>query len=265
MKTMGNIGSLLASVRAGLFNQEQSLSAAAAAGGVPATPAIPFVTISRQAGAGGRTFAGHLIQRLNEIQPGERPWAVWDRGLVEQVAREQHIPESMVAQLESYHRSAFDQFLAAIFSVGEVPDLDERQLYRRVAYTIRGLARAGRAVIVGRGGVYATRGMPGGVHVRLVAPLERRIKHLAALRSISEKVAAADVHRLDAERENFHRRFSIGQAMLPEVFTITLNTDQIPDERLVECVVPLIGRTPTGTVAANPAAVERGQRELAHM
>ena len=263
MKTAQNISSLVASVRANLFAQQRSL--AAAEDGAPAPQPIPFVTVSRQAGAGGRTFARHLAERLNEVDPAEHPWVVWDRDLVERAAHEHHIPESMVAQLESYHRTAFDEILAALFSVSEMPDLDENQLYRRVAYTIRGVARAGRAVIVGRGGVYATRGMLGGVHVRLVAPVERRIKHLAELRHVPEKDAAAEVHRLDAEREKFHRRFSIGQALLPEVFTITLNTAHFPEEQLVECVLPLIGRTSPQPIVTKPATVEQMKPEAAHV
>jgi cytidylate kinase len=198
-----------------------------------------------------------LADRLTEVDPGLTPWAVWDRDLVERAAQEHHIPESLVAQLESYHRTAFDEILAALFPVGGLPDLDQNQLYRRIAYTIRGIARAGRAVIVGRGGVYATRGMPGGVHVRLVAPVERRIKHMAELRHVSEKDAAAEVHRLDAEREKFHRRFSMDREALPDVFTITLNTGQFSEERLVECVLPLVGRTPSLPVVANAAPGQR--------
>jgi cytidylate kinase len=264
MKTAKNISPLVASVRAALFAQERSLSAAAA-GGTPAPQPTPFVTVSRQAGAGGRTFARHLAVRLNEVDRGELPWAVWDRDLVERVSREHHIPESMVAQLESYHRTAFNEILAALFPISDMPDLDENQLYRRVAHTVRGVARAGRAVIVGRGGVYATRGMPGGVHVRLVAPLERRVKHIAELRHCSERDAAAEVHRLDAEREKFHRRFATAKAMLPEIFTITLNTGQFPEERLVECVLPLVERTPAQPVVRNRAAVEQKQPERAHV
>jgi hypothetical protein len=43
----------------------------------------PFVTISRQAGAGGRSFARGLAARLNELDPGGLPWTVWDNELVE--------------------------------------------------------------------------------------------------------------------------------------------------------------------------------------
>jgi hypothetical protein len=183
-----------------------------------------------------------LAGRLNELDPGERPWAVWDRELVERAAAEHHIPEALVSQLESYHRTRFDEILAALFPVNGGPDIDEYQLYRRVAQTIRGLARAGRAIIVGRGGVYATSDLAGGVHVRLVAPLERRVAHMSSLRNIPEKLAAAEVHRLDREREAFHRRYRRGESVLPEIFTITLNTALMDEDQQVECVLPLLRR-----------------------
>ena len=41
---------------------------------------------------------------------------------------------------------------------------------------VRALAEVGRVIIVGRGGVFITRDLPGGIHVRLVAPREWRVR-----------------------------------------------------------------------------------------
>ena len=53
--------------------------------------------------------------------------------------------------------------------------------------------------------------------------------------------------------------------MLPEVFTITLNTGHFPEERLVESVLPLIGRTSPQLVVTKPDAVEQSKPEAAHV
>ena len=174
MKRKDSLDTLLASIRAGLYLQQQRSDREARKG------PIPFITISRQAGAGGRTFARALADRLNEADPEQRPWSVWDRELVEKVAREEQIPVTLVEELEVgvSHRRAFQDFLASLSAKND-EDLDEFQVYRRVAHTVRGLARAGRAIIVGRGGVYATVDLPTGVHVRLVAPLQDRVRHMA--------------------------------------------------------------------------------------
>jgi len=250
MKSHESITALLSSVRAALHVQQEQ---AAQAGAMARPPTAPFVTVSRQAGAGGRTFARLLAERLNALDPGPRPWAVWDRELVEKVAADHHIPESLVEHLGEGHRSPLEQ-LAVQFAVGaDAATMDEHQVYRRVAQTVRGLARAGRAVIVGRGGVYATDDLPGGVHVRLVAPLAQRVRHMAGLLKVPEGDAAAEVDRLDRQREALHRRFWHAKALSPEVFTVTLNTAAVGDEQLVDCVLPLI-RARAKQPAANAGA-----------
>src|SRR5687768_9533551 len=108
MKTNQSIGSLLASVRAALYAQTEQQQA-----GVSPSKhqRLPFVTVSRQAGAGGRTFAKLLVERLNALDGSERPWAVWDRELVEKVAADHHIPEAVVEQLGCGRRSPLEQLV----------------------------------------------------------------------------------------------------------------------------------------------------------
>jgi len=236
MKRTGELNELLASIRAGLYLQQQRPEAGSPQVGQP------FVTISRQAGAGGRTLARTLADRLNALDPGELPWTVWDRDLVEKVAREEHIPQTLIESLESGgpRRSAFQEFLASLSAKNHAADLDEFQVFRRVAHTVRALARAGRAIIVGRGGVYATADLAGGVHVRLVAPLRDRVAHMAGFLSLSQLDAAAEVRRRDREREAFHRRYWPDTALLPEIFTITLNTARADERQMAESILPLL-------------------------
>lgn len=159
-----------------------------------------------------------------------------------------------MASLEGPAPSWLEQFFVTrTYQVGP-SELDEFQIYRRVIGTMRSLARAGRAVLVGRGGVYATQDLPGGVHVRLVAPLEARIEHMASLKKLSETEAAEEVSRIEHDREKFYRRFWPGKPLLGETFTITLNTDQIDEERQVECIVPLIKIHASAKGVARPVA-----------
>ena len=77
---------------------------------------------------------------------------------------------------------------------GNERHLDKFKVYRRVASTIRALAGAGRAVIVGRGGAFITADLAAGIHVRIVAPAEFRVREMARRLGISAD-AAADVVR----------------------------------------------------------------------
>jgi hypothetical protein len=241
MKSHDSIAELLASIQAGLYAQQRQVREA-----VAGQPPQPFVTISRQAGAGGRTLAKALAERLTEIDPSDRPWAAWDGELVEKVAAEQRIPPSLIDSLdvEGPRRTMFQEFLDSLLTHKPEVDLDEFQVYRIVARTVRALARAGRSIIVGRGGVYATSDLPGGVHLRLVAPLQDRVRHMAELLKVPERQAAKEVERIDRHRETFHRRHWHDKALLPEIFTLTLNTASMTERQMVECVLPLVPRTP---------------------
>ncbi|QOV88959.1 cytidylate kinase-like family protein [Humisphaera borealis] len=212
---------------------------------------IPFVTISRQAGAGGHTLATKLAALMTDVDrpgPSEAHWAVWDQELVEKVARDHGLDEAAVATLEEGHHPWFADLLAGL--VGQDPAKpDEFKVYKRVAAAIRGLARLGRAVIVGRGGAFITRDLPGGIHIRLIAPRTVRVSHMASLLHISEADAARKVDQLDHDREAFYRRYWPSASLSPDRFTLTINTAGLNEETLAEVVKPLIvAGLPAGTM-----------------
>src|SRR5687768_787505 len=137
---------------------------------------VPFVPSSRQAGAGGTTLAQRLVDRLNEIdRDPQRPWTCWDRELVERVVADHHVAQELIDSLEDVHRTWLEEFFTGLSFAEGTEQADELTVYHRVAATIRALAQLGRVVIVGRGGVCITRNMPGGAHVRLVAPPKDRV------------------------------------------------------------------------------------------
>ncbi len=201
----------------------------------------PFITISREAGAGGRSLAERLVERLNEIDPGERAWSAWDRELVEKVAADHAISTRLVESLEVQTHSWIQEMLGGM-SVNNDAYVDEAKIYRRVASTIRALAQVGRVVIVGRGGAYITAGMDGGMHARLVAPEPWRIDYMAKLMNVPLDVAAGEVRRLDHNREAFLKRYWPGRAHRMDMFTLTLNVSQLTEEQAVTCITQLVPR-----------------------
>jgi hypothetical protein len=197
----------------------------------------PFVTISREGGAGGRTIGNLLVQRLNELDPGDPPWSLWDKALVEKVANDHHISQELIESLESSHKPWMQEFLSTLSMQG---DLAEVRVYRGVAATIRTLALHGRVVVVGRGGAFITRQMPGGVHLRLIAPMDFRVATMARQLNITRDAAAEHVRQLDREREAFYKRYWPKEVCSPQAFTLTINTAHADENRVVECVLPLV-------------------------
>jgi cytidylate kinase len=213
-----------------------------------AVPPRPFITISRQTGANGRAIAERLVERLNTRRADEAPvWTCWDRELVEKVAADHHLSTRLIEEIEETKLSWLSELLAGISSDSNE---DPFRVYHRVAATILALAEAGHVIIVGRGAAFVTRRKPGGIHVRLVAPFAHRAAEIAKRMNLRPEKAAAHVRLADEARAAFYRAHWPGDSLLPESFTITLNTAEIAVEQTVECILPLVR-----TAAASHARV----------
>jgi len=192
----------------------------------------PFVTILREAGAGGSTLAHALADALNE-RAGNGHWPAFDRELVEKVAEDHEISASLVEGLEEKSHTWLDKLLVSGPS-------SEFGVYRRVAATIRALAEVGSAVIVGRGGVFVTRDLPGGIHVRLVAPPDWRVRRVAATRGLSLREAERQVRETEELRAAFYRSRWPDKDIAAEHFDLTINTARVDPERLVRALVAIV-------------------------
>jgi cytidylate kinase len=201
----------------------------------------PFITLSREPGAGAWTLAQHLAEALDAPATApEQRWTCWDRELMEKVAADQHIHGPLIESLEESSHSWLTGFFGSLSLKDEVACADEAWLYAKVAGTIRALAQAGRTIIVGAGGVFITRRMPGGIHVRLVAPLDQRIEQLARHQGISMEQSADRIRQYEKNRSTFFRRYWPHEQLNPELFTLTLNTASIAGPTMVEMIRLLV-------------------------
>ncbi|MFM8232098.1 MAG: AAA family ATPase, partial [Chthoniobacterales bacterium] len=160
-------------------------------------PHQPFVTISRQAGAGAETVARLLAEKLNAQGPKDaQPWTVFDKNLIGKVLEDQNMPQEIARHV---HEDK-DTTLKAL--VGELLGMHPSMwtIFHHTSDTILKLARIGRCIIVGRGGNIITGKLKGGLHVRLVAPESVRLAHLKSHLKIDDKAAEKYLHDEDAGR-----------------------------------------------------------------
>ena len=202
----------------------------------PQVPAEPFITIARQGGAGAWTFARQLVEAINAAEPSERPWTCWDRELVEKVAADHNLSQRLIESMENAEHTWLTDFLGSLAFTDRPDAADEAKVYGRVAETIRALARTGRVVIVGRGGVFVTRRMPGGIHLYLVAPEAYRAEFMSKQLHLSPETALAHVRQLEHNRRAFYKRYWPDETVAPETFTLTMNTAALPASAMVEIV-----------------------------
>ncbi|MEN8152020.1 MAG: cytidylate kinase-like family protein [Planctomycetota bacterium] len=185
-------------------------------------PATRFVTVSRQAGAGGTSVAVALARLLN-AEEGSVPWTVFDRELVKAVIHHHGLPreverfltEDAVPELQTI----FTEFFGGVTS--------RRGLTARTSETILRLARMGRAILVGRASHIVTRRLPGGLHVRLIASTGRRIERIRKLTGQSESEARTEVASRDRGRRSYVRKYFRSDVTDPMEFDLVLNTDRL--------------------------------------
>ena len=166
--------------------------------GVP--PARPFVTISRETGAGGLSV-GHKVADLMNDLPQSAPWTVFDKNIVEWVLKEHDLPERLSKYMSESAVSSVEDFVGELLGLHPATD----QLIQKKNKTIVALAKMGNTVIVGRGGNYLTRGLEAGFHVRLVASQDVRVKRMQDLHKGSERAAKELVRHTDDDRKEYVR------------------------------------------------------------
>ncbi|HVT87599.1 MAG TPA: cytidylate kinase-like family protein [Tepidisphaeraceae bacterium] len=203
--------------------------------------ALPFVTISREAGAGGLTLARQLVDSLNKLWPDPASqWTCWDRELIERVAADLKLSTRVIDSLEDQEYSWLGDFLESLSFSNDAHTAREAKVYHRVVETIRALAQSGRVVIVGRGGMFITHHLPGGIHARLVAPFEERVALFARQYDLPADRAAVRAAEIERNRRAFYRRYWPNESLSPENFTLTLNTAKMDSNQMVNILTTLI-------------------------
>jgi cytidylate kinase len=195
------------------------------------------ITISREVGAGGRTIAELLGQRLTaaEETPAISPWAVFDANLAKQVLEDHKLPPN----LERF--MAEDARLPVESIVEEVLGLHPAgwTLVQHTTQTILRLAGLGHTILVGRGANIITARLPNVLHVRLVAPFATRIRHSAEFYHLSEAEAAKFVREQDQARRRYVRRYFNAEIDDPTLYDVTLNTGRLGFARAAEAIAQL--------------------------
>ena len=128
---------------------------------------LPFVTVSRQAGAGGRSLAQALLQAMETEQDIDlfKGWQVLDRKLCEELLKRKHLQDSLQSLLGEEYHTGIGEFVLGLFGRQTPQDT----VIMRQSEIIRSLAAVGKVIIVGRAASQATKGLTQGINMRLVS------------------------------------------------------------------------------------------------
>jgi cytidylate kinase len=191
----------------------------------PSDHRVAFVTISRESGAGGLIVAEHLAELLNErgVGAADVPWAVFEKNLLEKVIEENELPESYMDQMEEKVLPAIQTTVSELLAVH--PSIS--RLVAMTSRTVMHVATMGNVVLVGRGGNVLTQDMSVGLHVRLIAPPDRRLHFLMDRFSLNRTEAGRMMQEEDEGRRDYVKRHFSKDVDDPLLYDLVLNTDRV--------------------------------------
>jgi len=185
----------------------------------------PFVTISREAGAGGSEIARRVGEQLQ--------WDVLDREILDVMAEKYGMPHTAVEFLDEHRAGLVEDWFTTWFT---------GRNYSQSAYNFHLLrilllaAQYGKVVIVGRGAQFV---LPAhrGISVRILAPLEYRVKQTMVEQQKSRADALKLVKKLDKQHEDFTRSILQHNAADPHMYDLVVNVAKLGVSDAVTLIV----------------------------
>lgn len=195
----------------------------------------PFITISREYGCPAKEIAACLEKKLNSGPQAGLPsgkWKVISKEIMEQAAHELNVDTSRIEKIfYEEKRSTIDEILNAF---SEKYYKSDRKIIHTLTNVIIDFASKGNIIIIGRNGVGITAEISSGLHIRLVAPIEWRVKRLIDKGYFKTQEEA----RAHAEDIDYHRSIFVKtKAMKDPVFDIYYNTQKFSPDEISDSII----------------------------
>lgn len=208
---------------------------------------MAVITLSRQVGSGGDEIAQRVCELLH--------YNYFDKRLMVQTAAEVGLSEQEVIDF-SEDRHEVRSFFTRLFRQGgpvarvavrerdaegretlSERELDAAECVDLVRVSVQTAYKAGRIVIVGRGGQAILQNQPGVFHVRVIAPTERRIERLRSQGIIGISDITATITTKDRASADYLKRFygvDLEDLML---YHMVINTGKTDIETAAQMIV----------------------------
>lgn len=197
----------------------------------------PVITIAREYGCYGSEIAQKLAAKFNdEIPSNEKKWDHIDRQIFQNVAhRLDRSPDEIVHIFKAEDRSAFIDMVQS-FTFNKYTS-DERIIHelRKMVFTF---ASKGRAIIVGRASSILTKHIEDSIHIKLIAPLNFRIKMVAEHYDLTARKAEKLIKKTDKKRDHFLSFFN-GDLPDCDLYNLILNREKMSADEIVEQIYHL--------------------------
>lgn len=202
---------------------------------------MAVITISRESGSEGNEIAQILCQRLGYRQ--------FDKGMMVQLAKELRSDIAEVADTAEdllIEKSLFERVWGSLQSVLESGHESQQTIsietgkpltVRQVQELILAAYNYGNMVIIGRGSQIVLANMPNVLHVRVVAPLEKRIRNWQTREGLAYKDASKKVKERDNAHVDFVKNFFDTDIRDPELYDLVINTNKLSPQDAADLII----------------------------
>jgi cytidylate kinase len=197
----------------------------------------PVITISRECGCFAGEIAEKLVLRLTEENKKvkKEKWSWISKEILNDAATKLH---SNAKQIEHFFKSESYKFLVDIMASFSKPYASDDLIKRTVTKVVKTYAEQGNVIIVGRAGFAITKDIPRSLHIKLIAPLNWRIKSVAKRYNLTEQEAKKRIEDTGNKRDSFVKLF-YGKEHDDSVFHLVLNRDKLSVDEIVEQIMLL--------------------------
>lgn len=203
------------------------------------------ITISRQYGSGGGEIAARLTQQLQ--------WQLIDHEIVAHVARDMGITEEEAAVHDEHVEGfisrvlgsmqlAAPELLASVPIVPISPGMQERFYHEALRRVVETAAETGNSVIVGRGAQVLLANRRDILHIRVVAPLEQRVRYVMRRESLNEASARARIQQKDRDRAYYLQMQHHHDVNDPVLYDLVVNSGVLDLASLVDLIMLALER-----------------------
>ena len=185
----------------------------------------PIITISREPGSGGSEIARRLAKALNMDLIGGQ--------IIQHVADSAKMSRRVIESLDEKEVTFRDTLLMSLFGESRPWPADYLKHLTRVIGTIGAF---GNVIIVGRGANYLLP-QEKTFKVRIIAPLELRIKYFMDDSGYTKAEAEQYIVKTENNRKAFVRKYFNVDVADPKYYDIIINTERISIGQATESII----------------------------
>ncbi len=196
----------------------------------------PVVTISREYGCEANDIAIKLIRKIANSQEGKitkKPWKYISKEVIDESAKALKLsPNRLEKRVIAHGTNPVNDILNGLSgSYG----LTDKEIIDYVVDIIELYAREGNVIIIGRGGSTITQAIPSSIHIRLIGPLEWRIRQVAEKKGMDPTEARAHIMLRDHDRRMWTEHLT-DKAFSLDLFDVVYNRKTLSSEEIVDSI-----------------------------